>query len=123
MEPILTERIFPTQDRIIIERFKPEIKTASGIILTADYTQQTKVDETQTVQEDQSDPTIYAKVLRAGPDCKCAKEGDTILVGQYSGSPIYKGDFNLRMIKECDILAYISDFDIPKKNITNGSSL
>lgn len=52
-----------TSDRVVVIREKAAIKTEGGVLLA----------------ESAIKPANKGKVLMVGPDCKSAKEGDTIL--------------------------------------------
>lgn len=85
--------IAPLLDRILVQRIKPEAKTATGIFLP-----ETAVKELN-----------EAKVLAVGPGAidkdgkrvaPSVQPGDKVLIPQYGGSPIKVGDEELSLFRD-----------------------
>ncbi|KAI5283941.1 10 kDa heat shock protein, partial [Ascosphaera acerosa] len=90
--------LVPLLDRVLVQRVKPEAKTASGIFLP-----ESSVKELN-----------EAKVLAVGPGllnkegnrvAMSVKEGDKVLIPQYGGNPIKVGDEEYQLFRDSDILA------------------
>ena len=82
----------PLFDKILIDIYKAETTTKSGIILTTENDK--KVEK--------------AKVLKVGPDCVSQlKKGDTILFKGYSADTVAVDDKEYSFIKEEDVLAIV----------------
>ncbi|EDU40127.1 10 kDa chaperonin [Pyrenophora tritici-repentis] len=94
--------IAPLLDRILVQRIKPEAKTATGIFLP-----ETAVKELN-----------EAKVLAVGPGAidkdgkrvaPSVQPGDKVLIPQYGGSPIKVGDEELSLFRDHELLAKINE--------------
>ncbi|KAF7677123.1 10 kda heat shock protein [Alternaria burnsii] len=94
--------IAPLLDRILVQRIKPEAKTATGIFLP-----ETAVKELN-----------EAKVLAVGPgmldkDGKrvtpSVQPGDKVLIPQFGGSPIKVGEEELSLFRDHELLAKINE--------------
>jgi chaperonin GroES len=94
--------IAPLLDRILVQRIKPEAKTATGIFLP-----ETAVKELN-----------EAKVLAVGPgmldkDGKrvtpSVQPGDEVLIPQFGGSPIKVGEEELSLFRDHELLAKINE--------------
>ena len=100
-------KLVPNKDRLIIERYKEEVKSVSVIILEIEKT--LDVNDSNGIKEVEStDNTYYANVVAAGPDSQ-TKQGHKILVGKYSGAQLHKDFPQYWMIRDTDVLAYIRD--------------
>lgn len=91
-------KITPTEDRILVERIKPEEKTSGGIIIP------------DTAKEKPSKGKILAvgtgRLNDKGEKIPVAlKEGQTVLFGKWSGTEV-NGE-NIIIMKESDVLAVI----------------
>ncbi|CEJ58037.1 Putative 10 kDa heat shock protein, mitochondrial [Penicillium brasilianum] len=92
----------PLLDRVLVQRIKPEAKTASGIFLPE-----------SSVKEQNE-----AKVLAVGPGL-LTKEGsrlpmgvsagDKVLIPQFGGSPIKVGEEEYHLFRDSEILAKINE--------------
>ncbi|CAI7662795.1 10 kDa heat shock protein [Penicillium manginii] len=92
----------PLLDRVLVQRIKPEAKTASGIFLPE-----------SSVKEQNE-----AKVLAVGPGAfdKDGKRlpmgvtsGDKVLIPQFGGSPIKVGEDEYTLFRDSEILAKINE--------------
>ncbi|KAJ5638581.1 Cpn10-domain-containing protein [Penicillium herquei] len=92
----------PLLDRVLVQRIKPETKTASGIFLPE-----------SSVKEQNE-----AKVLAVGPGAfdKDGKRlpmgvasGDKVLIPMFGGSPIKVGEEEFTLFRDSEILAKISE--------------
>ncbi|OJJ88297.1 GroES family chaperonin [Aspergillus glaucus CBS 516.65] len=91
----------PLFDRVLVQRVKPETKTASGIFLPESSVKEQNV----------------AKVLAVGPgafDINGKKipvsvaPGDHVLTPQFGGSPLKVGDEDYTLYRDSEILAKIN---------------
>ncbi|KAI5303914.1 10 kDa heat shock protein [Ascosphaera pollenicola] len=87
--------LVPLLDRVLVQRIKPEAKTASGIFLP-----ETAVKELN-----------EAKVLAVGPGMitkegtrlqMSVKEGDKVLIPQYGGSPVKVGEEEYSLFRDSE---------------------
>ncbi|OAL50475.1 10 kDa heat shock protein-like protein [Pyrenochaeta sp. DS3sAY3a] len=94
--------IAPLLDRILVQRLKPEAKTATGIFLP-----ETAVKELN-----------EAKVVAVGPGAldrdgkriaPSVAVGDKVLIPQYGGSPIKVGEEELSLFRDHELLAKINE--------------
>jgi chaperonin GroES len=93
--------IKPLHDRVVVERFEPEEKTASGILLAP------------TAQEKPDMGIVLAvgagKVLENGSRAPmCVAVGDKVLFGKYSGQIVKHEGKEVMVMREDDILAVIA---------------
>ncbi|KAF8149116.1 chaperonin 10-like protein [Crassisporium funariophilum] len=95
--------VFPLLDRVLVQRFKPETKTATGLFLPTSST---------------SNPLPEATVIAVGPgapnkDGKViptqVKAGDRVLLPGWGGSSIKVGEEEYYLFKDAEILAKIKD--------------
>ncbi|KAL7670879.1 hypothetical protein ACOME3_005795 [Neoechinorhynchus agilis] len=91
-------RLIPLFDRVLVERFAPETKTKSGILLP----------------EKAQSKVHTATVIAVGPgirdrDGKMVsvqlKQGDKVLLPEYGGTKVELDDKEVYLFKEHDILA------------------
>jgi chaperonin GroES len=101
-------RFRPLQDRVLIRRVEPVLKTAGGIIIP------------DTAQE----RPVEGEVIAVGPGARDAngvlhpldlKTGDTVLFGKWSGSEIKLDGEDLMIMKESDILGVLAEAAATKK--------
>ncbi|KAF2656528.1 chaperonin Cpn10 [Lophiostoma macrostomum CBS 122681] len=94
--------IAPLLDRILVQRIKPEAKTAGGIFLP-----ETAVKELN-----------EAKVLAVGPGAvdkegkrvaPSVAPGDKVLIPQFGGSPIKVGEEEYSLFRDHELLAKINE--------------
>ncbi|EOA82277.1 mitochondrial heat shock protein Hsp10 [Exserohilum turcicum] len=94
--------IAPLLDRILVQRIKPEAKTATGIFLP------------ETAVKDLNE----AKVIAVGPGAidkdgkriaPSVQPGDKVLIPQFGGSPIKVGDEELSLFRDAELLAKINE--------------
>jgi len=99
-KPLNKTVIKPLDDRLVVTRTEPEVKTTGGIFLP----------------ENAKEKPQQGKVLAVGPgklldDGSRAKpdvaEGDLILFGKYSGTEITVEGAEVVILRESDILAKI----------------
>ncbi|KAJ5239083.1 chaperonin Cpn10 [Penicillium chermesinum] len=92
----------PLMDRVLVQRIKPESKTASGIFLP------------ESTLKDES----AGNVLAVGPGAldrdgkripMGVAAGDKVLVPQFGGSPIKIGDEEYTLYRDSEILAKINE--------------
>ncbi|KAJ5690777.1 10 kDa heat shock protein [Penicillium macrosclerotiorum] len=92
----------PLLDRVLVQRIKPETKTASGIFLPE-----------SSVKEQNE-----AKVLAVGPGAidrdgkripMGVSAGDKVLIPQFGGSPIKVGEEEYTLYRDSEILAKINE--------------
>ncbi|KAJ9292747.1 hypothetical protein DTO271G3_8446 [Paecilomyces variotii] len=96
------KNLAPLLDRVLVQRIKPEAKTASGIILP-----ESSVKE---INE--------ASVLAVGPGAidrngnkipVSVAPGDKVLIPQFGGSPVKVGDEEYHLFRDSEILAKIRE--------------
>ncbi|KAH7559560.1 hypothetical protein BM1_04497 [Bipolaris maydis] len=94
--------IAPLLDRILVQRIKPEAKTATGIFLP------------ETAVKDLNE----AKVIAVGPGAfdkdgkrvtPSVQPGDKVLIPQFGGSPIKVGEEELSLFRDHELLAKINE--------------
>ncbi|TFK79633.1 hsp10-like protein [Polyporus arcularius HHB13444] len=95
--------VIPLFDRVLVQRFKPETKTATGIFLPSSATSQ---------------PLPEATVIAVGPGAPdkdgkvvppSVKAGDRVLLPGWGGSPIKLGDEEYYLYRDQEILAKIQE--------------
>lgn len=87
-------KIKPLGKRVLAKKIEVTEKKSAGGIVLPDSVKNEKV--------------VRAKVLAVGTDEKFeVKVGDEILVGNYSGTELERGDDKLILVKETDILAIV----------------
>jgi len=99
-KPALKTVIKPLDDRVVVVRTEPEVKTAGGILLP----------------ENAKEKPTQGKVLAAGPgklldngtrSTPSVATGDIILFGKYSGTEITVDGVEVIILRESDILAKV----------------
>jgi len=99
-KPALKTIIKPLDDRVVVVRTEPEVKTAGGILLP----------------ENAKEKPTQGKVLAAGPgklldngtrSTPSVATGDIILFGKYSGTEITVDGVEVIILRESDILAKV----------------
>ncbi|KAL0945236.1 hypothetical protein HGRIS_000749 [Hohenbuehelia grisea] len=95
--------VVPLLDRVLVQRFKAETKTAAGIFLPTSATQS---------------PLPEATVIAVGPGAPDkngnviptqVKAGDRVLLPGWGGNPIKVGDEEYHLFKDAEILAKIQE--------------
>ncbi|KAI0668016.1 hsp10-like protein [Trametes maxima] len=95
--------VVPLLDRVLVRRFKPETKTASGVFLPSSAT---------------SSPLPEATVIATGPGAPDrngairpvnVQAGDRVLLPGYGGSPIKVGEEEYYLFRDSEILAKIQE--------------
>ncbi|KAG7095130.1 hypothetical protein E1B28_005913 [Marasmius oreades] len=95
--------VIPLLDRVLVQRFKPETKTSTGIFLPTSATNQ---------------PLPEATVIAVGPGApnkdgqivpSTVKTGDRVLLPGWGGNPIKVGDEEYHLFKDSEILAKIRE--------------
>lgn len=92
-------KLTPLADRVVLKQKEAEEKTKSGIILASSA---------------QEKPELY-EVIEVGPGgmvdgnevVMTVAEGQTVLVGKYSGTKVKIDDEELTIVKQGDILAIV----------------
>ncbi|WWD16034.1 hypothetical protein CI109_100459 [Kwoniella shandongensis] len=93
----------PLFDRVLVQRFKAETKTATGLFLPSTAT---------------SSPLPEATVIAVGPGAPnkdgqvtpvSVKPGDRVLLPGWGGSPIKVGEEEYHLFKDAEILAKINE--------------
>ncbi|GHJ90003.1 hypothetical protein NliqN6_6405 [Naganishia liquefaciens] len=95
----------PLLDRVLVQRFKPETKTATGIFLPSSATQ---------------NPLPEATVIAVGPGAPrkdgsgevqpvSVKPGDRVLLPGWGGNAIKLGEDEYFLFKDSEILAKINE--------------
>jgi len=88
--------IKPLGKRVLAQKIELEERKSAGGIVLPDNVRNEKV--------------VRAKVLAVGTDEKFeVKVGDEILVGNYSGTEIERGEDKLILVKEADVLAIVEE--------------
>ena len=89
-------KIKPLGKRILAQKIEVEERKSAGGIVLPDNVKNEKV--------------VRAKVLAVGTDEKFeVKVGDEIIVGNYSGTEIERGEDKLILVKEADVLAIVEE--------------
>ncbi|KAK0420698.1 hypothetical protein QR680_014832 [Steinernema hermaphroditum] len=87
----------PLFDRVLVERFAPEVKTKGGIMLP----------------EKSQGKVLEATVVACGPGARAengttipmtVKAGDRVLLPEYGGTKVYIGDKEYVLFREGDIM-------------------
>jgi len=95
-------KVRPLDDRVVVQPLEAETKTAGGILLP----------------DSAKEKPLRGKVLAVGPgklndDGKRAAVsvavGDEVVYGRYSGHEIEVGGLDLKIMRESDILAKVSN--------------
>ncbi|WFD26323.1 mitochondrial heat shock protein Hsp10 [Malassezia nana] len=95
--------VVPLLDRVLVQRFKPETKTASGIFLPSSSNQT---------------PLPEASVIAAGPGATdkdgklvptSVQPGDKVLLPSWGGNSIKVGEEEYLLIRDSEILAKINE--------------
>ncbi|KAH9046134.1 hsp10-like protein [Lactarius hengduanensis] len=95
--------LVPLLDRVVVERFKAETKTATGLFLPSSAT---------------SNPLPEATVIAVGPGAPnkegrvvpmSVKAGDRVLLPGWGGNSIKVGENEYFLFKDADILAKIEE--------------
>ncbi|QRV81340.1 heat shock protein 10 kDa, mitochondrial [Ceratobasidium sp. AG-Ba] len=95
--------VIPLLDRVLVQRFKPDTKTASGIFLPSSAT---------------SSPLPEATVIAVGPGAPnkkgdiippSVKAGDRVLLPGWGGNSIKLGEEEYFLFKDSEILAKIQE--------------
>ncbi|XP_006461997.1 hypothetical protein AGABI2DRAFT_223122, partial [Agaricus bisporus var. bisporus H97] len=95
--------VIPLFDRVLVQRFKPDTKTASGILLPSSVT---------------NNPLPEATVIAVGPGAPdkngkvvptSVQSGDRVLLPGWGGNPIKVGEEEYFLFKDSEILAKIKE--------------
>jgi len=96
-------KLRPLQDRVLIRRVEPEVKTPGGIFIP------------DTAQE----KPVEGEVIAVGPGARDEhgklKAGDRVLFGKWSGSEITLDREDLMIMKESDIMGVLNQSAANKK--------
>jgi len=98
----IAKRFVPLMDRLLVQKLKAEVKTASGILLP----------------ESAAKPLNWGKVLSVGPG-RLSKEGDllpmnvkvgdTVVVPEYGGITLKLDDEEYHVFRDEDIMGVIQE--------------
>ncbi|KAI5116735.1 hypothetical protein M0805_001377 [Coniferiporia weirii] len=95
--------LVPLFDRVLVQRFKPETKTATGIFLPSSST---------------TNPLPEATVISVGPGAPdkegkivptAVKAGDRVLLPGWGGNAIKVGEEEYHLFRDSEILAKIQE--------------
>lgn len=95
-------KLRPLQDRVLVRRVDPEVKTPGGIFIP------------DTAQE----KPVEAEVVAVGPGTRDrdgtlhpldVKRGDRVLFGKWSGTEVKLDDEELMIMNEADIMGVVGD--------------
>ena len=86
-------KLKPTADNILLKQTEAEETTSSGIILAT---------------TNKEKPAIY-EVMSAGPDVKGIKDGDKVVVGQFTGTDMKLDGEEYKFVKQEDVLAIVTE--------------
>jgi len=101
-------KLRPLQDRVLVRRVEPEVKTAGGILIP------------DTAQEKPTE----GEVVAVGPGIRDedgklhpldVKSGDRVLFGKWSGTEVKLDGEDLMIMKEADIMGVLDQAVAAKK--------
>ncbi|PIL26658.1 hypothetical protein GSI_11283 [Ganoderma sinense ZZ0214-1] len=95
--------VIPLFDRVLVQRFKAETKTASGIFLPSASTN-TPLPEATVIAVGPGAPNKDGTVLPVS-----VKAGDRVLLPGWGGSPIKVGEEEYFLFRDSEILAKIQE--------------
>jgi len=95
--------VFPLFDRILVQRFKPDTKTASGLFLPTSATSGS-LPEATVIAVGPGVPDKTGKVVPPSVNA-----GDRVLVPSWGGNSIKVGEEEYFLFKDSDILAKIKE--------------
>ncbi|KAG0224282.1 10 kDa heat shock protein [Actinomortierella wolfii] len=98
--PKLSKTIIPMMDRILVQRIKPQEKTASGILIPEKA--QEALNEGYVIAVGKGMVTSEGKVI--APELK---EGDKVMLPAFGGQSIKVDGEELHLFRESEILAKI----------------
>ncbi|PLB47512.1 chaperonin Cpn10 [Aspergillus steynii IBT 23096] len=96
------KNLTPLMDRVLVQRVKPETKTASGIFLP-----ESSVKEQNEAQVLAVGPGLLDRNGQRLPMGVTA--GDRVLIPQFGGSPIKVGEDEYTLFRDSEILAKIKE--------------
>ncbi|KAI0346206.1 hsp10-like protein [Trametopsis cervina] len=99
--------VVPLLDRVLVQRFKAETKTATGIFLPTSATNN-PLPEATVIATGPGAPNKEGKVIPT-----TVKAGDRVLLPGWGGSSIKVGDEEYYLFKDSEILAKIQDSLLP----------
>ncbi|KAI4523973.1 chaperonin 10-like protein [Schizophyllum commune] len=95
--------VVPLLDRVLVQRFKPDTKTASGIFIPSSATT-TPLPEATVIAVGPGAPTKDGKIVPTQ-----VKAGDRVLLPGWGGNSIKVGEEEYYLYKDSDILAKIQE--------------
>ncbi|EPQ50241.1 chaperonin Cpn10 [Gloeophyllum trabeum ATCC 11539] len=95
--------LVPLLDRVLVQRFKPETKTATGIFLPSSVTN-SPLNEGTVIATGPGAPTKEGKVVPCN-----VKAGDRVLLPSWGGNAIKVGEEEYYLFKDNEILAKIQE--------------
>ena len=96
--------VVPLLDRVLVQRFKPETKTASGLFIPSSSTSSTMPEATVIAVGPGAPSPKTGEVVPVN-----VKAGDRVLLPGWGGSSIKVGDEEYYMFKDSEILAKINE--------------
>jgi chaperonin GroES len=101
-------KLRPLQDRVLVRRVEPEVKTAGGIFIPDTAQQKPTEGEVVAVGPGMRDEEGKVDPL----DVKC---GDRVLFGKWSGTEVKLDGEDLMIMKEADIMGVLDRAVAEKK--------
>ncbi|KAI0706617.1 chaperonin Cpn10 [Earliella scabrosa] len=96
--------VMPLFDRVLVQRFKAETKTASGIFLPSSTTANATIPEATVIAVGPGAPGKDGKIQPPS-----VQAGDRVLVPGWGGSSIKVGEEEYFLFRDQDILAKIQE--------------
>jgi len=94
----MAARLLPILDRILVQRFIPELKTKGGILLPEQS--QSKVQTATVLAVGDGARTTDGKTIKP-----CCKAGDKVLLPEYGGTKVEVDKKEYFIFRDSDILA------------------
>ncbi|KAL5485598.1 HSP10 [Sanghuangporus weigelae] len=95
--------VIPLLDRVLVQRFKPEAKTATGIFLPSSAAN-TPLPEATVIAVGPGAPNKEGKVVPTN-----VKSGDRVLLPGWGGNSIKVGEEEYHIFRDSEILAKIQE--------------
>jgi chaperonin GroES len=101
-------KLRPLQDRVLVRRVEPEVKTAGGIFIPDTAQEKPTEGEVVAVGPGMRDEEGEVQPLEV-------KSGDRVLFGKWSGTEVKLGGEDLMIMKETDIMGVLDRTVAAKK--------
>src|SRR5271169_2726597 len=101
-------KLRPLQDRVLVRRVEPEVKTAGGIFIPDTAQEKPTEGEVVAVGPGMRDEEGEVQPLEV-------KSGDRVLFGKWSGTEVKLGGKDLMIMKETDIMGVLDRTVAAKK--------